>query len=292
MRITSRLAVVAGCIATLASSAAAQQQVNRRIAIAPDASIKVWLPAGSLRLVAWDRDSLVVEGTVAAGESFFFGGSGKAAKFGINEPPPGRVAQPAHLVVHVPRRGRVNVRSIAASIEATGVSGWFNTVAGDIRLTGVTEEVNAEAMDGSVHVDVTSPYVRARSASGPLTVAGRVEDLGAATVSGLLTVSASGVLRGRFESMTGRIVLDARLDPSASIDIDSHAAPVELRLAMPLTGLLDLTSVTGNITNGLDKRLPAASRKGRGQELTFDTGIEGPRIVVRSFKGSIVLRPR
>ena len=286
------LAVVVGCIATLASTAAGQVQVNRRIAIAPDASIKMWLPAGSLRLVAWDRDSLVVEGTVPAGERFFFGGSGKAAKFGIDDPAPGRVAQPAHLVVHVPRGGRVNVRSIAASVEATGVSGWFNTVAGDIRLGGVTEEVNAEAMDGSVHVDVTSPYVRARTASGSLTVAGRVEDLGAATVSGLLTVSATGILRGRFESMTGRIVLAPGLDEAATIDIDSHAAPIELRLATPLTGVLDLTSVTGTITNGLGKRLPTASRKGRGQELAFDTGTEGPRIVIRSFKGSIVLRPR
>jgi len=284
----SALAAFAWSVA-LASGAHAQQRVERRIAVASNVSVKIWIPAGSIRLIGWDRDSLVVEGTIGKGDSFFFGGAGTGAKFGVDEPPAGKPPQPAHLVAYIPRGGRVNVRTISGSIEATDLSGWFNTVAGDIRISGATQEVNAEAMDGSIHLGVTSPYARARTGSGSLTVAGGVEDLSAATVSGPITINTKGIVRGRFESVTGPIVLEAPLDRAATIDVDNHNGSVELRLAASLLGDFDLTSVTGSITNRFDKRSAVVSRQGRGQELAFVTSVKGPRIVVRTFKGSIVL---
>lgn len=289
-----RLAFASIALLALASAAplGAQQRVERRIAVAADVAIKIWLPAGSIRIVAWERDSLVVEGTVQAGGRFFFGGAGRAAKFGIDEPLPGEAAQAANLVAYVPRRARVSVRAVNASIEVAGVSGSYNTVAGDIRVSGQVEDLTVEAMDGTVHLDVTAPHVRARTASGALTVAGRIEDLAAATVSGAIDIRASVTARGRFESVTGPVTVSGRLDPAATIGIDTHSGSVDLRLVSPLGGALDLTSVTGRITNGLDKRMPLTSSKGRGHELSFDTGRAGPRITVRSFKGSIALRPR
>jgi len=285
----SALAAVAFAV-TVASTLQAQQRVERRIAVAGNVSVKIWIPAGSVRLIGWDRDSLVVEGTIGKGEAFFFGGAGAAAKFGVDEPPAGKPAQPAHLVAYIPRGGRVNVRTVGGSIESIDLSGWFNTVAGDIRLSGATDEVNAEAMDGSIHLDVVSPYARARTGSGALTAAGRVEDLSAATVSGPVTINTQGIVRGRFESVTGPIIVEAPLDRAATIDIDNHNGSVELRLAASLLGDFDLTSVTGSITNRFDKRSAVVSRQGRGQELAFVTSPKGPRIVVRTFKGSIVLR--
>ena len=292
MSMIARLALGALILAGLASPAGAQQRVSRRIAIAPDVAVKVWISAGRIRLVGWDRDSLVVEGTIGKGDSFFFGGSGSSAKFGVDDPPGGKLAQPADIVAYVPRGGRVSVRSVTGSIEASDLSGGFNTVAGDIRVTGTVSEVNAEAMDGAIHVAVTSPLVRARTGSGSLEVGGRVEDLLAATVSGPITVTTEGMIRARLESVTGTVVLDAPLERVAGIDVDSHNGPVELRLPASLVGDFDLTSVTGSITNEFDKRTPVVGRQGRGQELVFVSSPKGPRIVVRTFKGSILLRRR
>ncbi len=280
-------------LALFATPAIAQQRVAKRIAIAPDVSVKVWISAGRIKLVGWDKDSLVVEGTIGKGDTFFFGGEGSAAKFGVDDPPGGgKLAQPADIVAYVPRGGRVSVRSVTGSIEASNLSGSYNTVAGDIRVTGTTDEVHAEAMDGALHLAVTSPLVRARTGSGSLEVGGKVEDLSAATVSGPITVTADGVIRARLESVTGSVVLDASLDRAASIDVDSHNGPVELRLTPSLVGDFDLTSVTGTITNAFDKRTPVVGRQGRGHELVFVSSPKGPRIVVRTFKGSITLRRR
>ena len=287
-----RAVLFLAAIALPASDAAAQQRVSRRVAVSADVSVKVWVSAGSIKLVGWDRDSLVVEGTIGKGDSFFFGGAGGAAKFGVDDLPGGKLAQPVDLVAYIPRKGRVSVRSVTGSIEASNLSGAFNTVAGDVRVTGAVEEVQAEAMDGAVHLDVTSPMARARTGSGSLEVAGRIDDLAGATVSGPITVTAAGLVRGRFESVTGTIVIDAALDRAASIDVDNHNGAVELRLPPALTGDFDLTSVTGTISNDFDKRAPVVGRQGRGHELVFVTNPKGPRLVVRTFKGPIVLQAR
>ena len=292
-RITLQAVVGATLLAAFATSSLAQQRVSRRIAIAPNVSVKVWISGGSIRLVGWDKDSLVVEGTVGMGDGFFFGGQGSSAKFGVDDPTGGsKLAQPVDLVAYVPRGGRVSVRSVTGSIEASNLSGAYNTVAGDVRVTGTADEVHAEAMDGAIHLAVTAPLVRARTGSGSLEIGGKVEDLSAATVSGPITITTEGIVRGRLESVTGTVVLDAPLDRVASIDVDSHNGPVELRLSPSLLGDFDLTSVTGTITNAFDKRTPVVGRQGRGHELVFVTNPKGPRIVVRTFKGSISLRRR
>lgn len=286
---TLLVAVVLGAASTTAD---AQQRVSRRIAVDSNVAVKVWVSAGSIKLVGWDRDSLVVEGTIGKGDAFFFGGAGAGAKFGVDDLPGGKLAQPVDLVAYVPRRGRVSVRSVTGSIEANNLSGAYNTVSGDIRVSGKTDDLQAEAMDGAIHINVTSPIARARTGSGSLEVGGYVEDLSAATVSGPITITTEGIIRGRFETVTGTVVIDAPIERAASIDVDSHNGAVDLRLPPALTGDFELTSVTGTISNGFDKRAPVVGRQGRGQELVFVTSAKGPRIVVRTFKGPIALRAR
>ena len=270
----------------------AQTTISRGVPVNRDVGVKIWIPAGSIRLIGWDRDSLHVEGTLGKGETFYFGGAGSGAKFGVDESPAGRVSQPARLTAYVPRGARVNVRTVTASAEASDVSGWFSTVSGGIIVSGTAQEVQAEAIDGSIHLTVTSPFVRARTGSGTLTVAGHIEDLVGSTVSGPLTITAAGLARGRFESVTGAIIIAAPIDRAASIDIDNHNGPVELRLPSTVAADFDLTSVAGSITNYFDKRPPTTGRQGRGQELSFFTDPKGARIVVRTFKGMITLRQR
>ena len=273
--------------------AAAQIPVRRGTPVNRDVGVKISVPAGSLRIVGWDRDSLHVEGTIGNGDTFYFGGAGAGAKFGVEELPAlSRTALPARLTAYVPRGARVSVRTISASTEASDVSGWFNTVGGDIRVSGTAQELHTEAIDGSISLTVTSPYVRARTGSGTLSVAGRVDDLVASTVSGALTITADGLARARFESVTGAIVLAAPIARDASIDIDNHNGSVELRLPSSVAADFDLTSVAGSIANYFDKRPPTTGRQGRGQELSFYTDPKGAQIVVRTFKGTITLRQR
>lgn len=290
-RFLAATALVLGAL-HLASPAGAQTPVSRGLRLNRDAGASIWIPEGSVRLIGWDRDSLHVEGMVAKGVALMVGGGGTGAKLGIDQAPAGRIAPPANITVYLPRGARVNIRTAGASIHATDIGGWFNSVGGTIRVSGQANEVQAEAIDGSIQLDVTTPLARARTGSGALSVAGMIEDLVASTVSGSLTVTATGLARGRFESVTGAVVIDAPIDRTSSIEVDNHGGSVELRLPPSMSGDFELTSVAGTITNIFDKRVPAAGRQGRGQSLVFVTDAKGARVVVRTFKGAITIRRR
>ena len=91
----------------------ARVAVDRRSAIASDASIRFGGAISSLRIVGWDRDSLVITGTVPAGWRFdggvaagTLGGPGRGAKFFI-EAPSDVYPNGAALEVRVPTSARV-----------------------------------------------------------------------------------------------------------------------------------------------------------------------------------------
>jgi hypothetical protein len=73
-----------GCALLLAAAPlSAQQKIDRRIAIAPDASIRITNMAGMIRVTGWDVDSIAVVGSIPAGANFYFGGRGQASKMGV-----------------------------------------------------------------------------------------------------------------------------------------------------------------------------------------------------------------
>ena len=63
---------------------AAQQRIDRRMAVGSTAAIRISDLVGMVRLVGWDRDSLVVVGELPArAGQLYFGGSADAAKLGL-----------------------------------------------------------------------------------------------------------------------------------------------------------------------------------------------------------------
>src|SRR5579872_3520991 len=52
---------------------------------AANASVKLFVPNGSVQLIGWAHDSVLVRGTVARGEKFYLLGNAKGVKAGIDE---------------------------------------------------------------------------------------------------------------------------------------------------------------------------------------------------------------
>jgi hypothetical protein len=265
------------------------QRIERRLAVGANASIKAFVPTGSVSVVTWDRDSVVVTGTVADGETFFFGGNRRGAKFGV-EGSNSRESAPSHLVIHVPTTSLVSIKCASADIDATNASGWFYTVDGNIRLSGHSREVEAEAMSGDITMTVSAPWVRARTGSGTLTLGGQVTDADASSITGPVLISAAGLTRGKFGSVTGNVVFAAALGDGGIFDFDNHSGAVELRLPSATAGSFQLTTVEGTIDDNITALKPASLSASRGQTLAFRLGSGGAHVTVRTFKGTIRLR--
>jgi hypothetical protein len=287
------LAVVAG-----APSAAAQQKANHRFAVTPTASIRLFGDVGTLRIVGWDRDSVVLTGTLPTGARLDASRGGDPAKpsagMKIYVEVPRAPAPDAKLELRVPARARVWTKSGSADVEVVGLTGGLdiNIVGGSVRVACSPAELQVESMDGSVTIEGSPAWLRAKTATGDFVLRGGSEDAAISTVSGAVRVGDGRFERIKLTSVTGAIVFAGDLARAATLDVDTHAGPIELRLRTRPDADVDAATVTGTIENSLTPQRPIAGREGRGMELGFSSGSASARIVIRSFKGNIYLRAR
>ena len=257
----------------------------------PDVGIKIFVPTGSVRLVAWDHDSIVARGHVGPHAHFFFAhGEGKSSyKLGVEPQPLDAQVGPCEFVIDVPRRAKISVKAVDAAVTAEGVGGWFYTVSGAIHLSGDAEHVEAESIRGDVDLDVASMLVKARTGRGHMIVRGSPQDVDASTVGGPLDIATSTILRGRFGSVTGNIRYAATPAPGGVFEFSDHAGSVDLLLPRSASSKLELSSVTGAIANGFTQVSPASAV---AHSLTVRLGSGDAHMTVRTFKGAIRLLPQ
>jgi DUF4097 and DUF4098 domain-containing protein YvlB len=260
--------------------------------VGPTVPLKIYNPAGSVRVIAWDRDSVVVRGP-ARPFGFFFGGNPTAIKFGVNEftfgveEPRGDTAKTAHFVVWVPRHSQVNVKTASASIEAHGVSGVFHTVSGTIEVRDTVSTIDVESMTGNVDVNASASWLRARTSTGRLLIRGGVQDVDASTTDGLIDIATSSIFRGRFQSVNGDIRFVGSAANRALFEFSNHSGAVDFVLGRSTSAVFDLTSVTGVIENGLTRVQPVAAGP---HSMRLSVGNGDAQVTVRTFKGPIRLR--
>lgn len=261
--------------------------------VGPTVPLKIYNPAGSVRVIAWDRDSVSVHGHERP-EGFFFGGNPMALKFGVNEfmfgveePRAGGDAKPADFVVYVPRHSQVAVKTASAPIDATDVSGVFYTVSGTIQVRGNASTIDVESTTGNVDVTASASWLRARTSQGRLLIRGGVQDVDASTIDGAIDVATSSIFRGRFQSVGGDIRFAGAPSARAIFEFSNHSGAVDFVFGRSTSAVFEATSVTGPIENGITNVRPAASGP---HSLRLDIGRGDARITVRTFKGPIRLR--
>ena len=279
--------VLACLIGGASTGAASQETVERGYPVDADMALKLWVPAGSVRLRAWDLDSLHVRGTVDGG-SLFLGGARDSWKLMVEGE--GDEMAPAELDIRLPRGAQVSVKTITATIVAGGVTGWFNSVSGDVILDGTARRLEAETLDGDIAIDGRSPWLSVRTGSGTIKVEGLFRDVRASSVSGAISILNKLVDRGRFESVSGDIRYRGHFAAGSAVEFDSHSGTITLVLPENVSGRFRFTTITGAIDNAFSADRPAPRPEGVGEDLEFTAGEATTGIVVRSFKGTIRLR--
>lgn len=285
-----KLLVLAALIMA-AASADGQTRVNRGMALDPTAAVRIYNLVGSVRIRGWNRDSIAVRGVLGKGDVLHMGGSRQGMKMFV-EGMDDRNPAAADIELMVPARGKIWVKTATAGIDVRDVTGSLDlyVVSGAIRVAGNPSDVNAEAIDGSITIVGSPGWARAKSASGDVSIDGSISDLAATTVSGKIDVDGTRFEKGKFETVTGSIRFAGSFERSGLATFDSHSGTIEIGMPAGSPADLDAVSIAGTIVNKLSSARPSAGRYGRGAELTTSNG--GARVVVRSFKGSIVFLRR
>jgi len=289
MRVIGALPVLVIC----ATPAVAQRHVAERLSVAADASVRIVSLSGSVRVIGWDRDSIVVTGTVDESGRFYLGGGGRGAKMGVEPRMNDTDRVDAQLEVRVPTRARVWIKTESAAIDVSDVrSVDLYAVSGTIRVGGSAQQVYAESMDGAIEVTAGAPWARVKTATGNITLIGVRGDIAATTVSGTTDVRGGPYERARLESVTGDLRLEGALDRGGSFDFESHSGAIELVLGDSVDADFDVTSFQGSIMNGLTQATPNRAANAKRTTLVFTAGRGGAQVMIRSFKGMVHLLRR
>ena len=291
----ARRALTFASLALLAAvaSAEAQRALDSRRAVTPTASIRISGTFAELRIRGWNKDSVVVTGTVPNDAQFgggvlpTSGGPSPGAKFYVESP----TGIPAGtLEMRVPAGARVWAKAGSAAIDVQGVTGGLdlNVIGGSVHVVGSPRELTVEAMDAAITVEGSPPWARLKTASGDIILGAGSEDAAVTTVSGNIRI-AGRYERLRISSVTGPVAFNGDVIRGGSLDVDTHSGTVDLGFTPNLSADVDIATISGRIDNAFNKRAPIAGREGRGQELGFTAGTGGARIYVRSFKGNLKL---
>ncbi|HEU5050214.1 MAG TPA: hypothetical protein VFU00_07840 [Gemmatimonadales bacterium] len=287
MRRTACLLLAASAVLALRPAPLVAQGPARRFAVAPDASVRIVNLVGSVRVIGWDRDSLVVTGAPPEGGGTLLAGGGRAAVKVVVDAGPLPAVGTA-LEIHAPRMARLWIKSATAPIAVEGMRGEIDvaTVSGQISIRGAPSLLTAESMDGDLLIEAPARVTRLKTAGGAIVVTGAAGDVTATSVSGPIRLRGS-VITGRLESVSGEIVCNAGVAAGGRLDLQTHEAPITLLLP-PGAGVTVEASTYGGRTESM---IPgAAGKPTRAKAVQYVIGSGRAWAVLRSLKGDLTLR--
>lgn len=282
--------ILLGCL--LPAAVHAQKPLREARPADPAGAVRINNIAGTVHVIGWDRDSIVVEGTVPErGEPFVFHVSGANAKLGVwgDDQAASGAAQ---LRVYVPARSRVWLKTTTADVQVEQVRGGVDvsSVSGRIEVSGSPGEANLESMGGAVLAEVDTRVLRARTAGGDITIRGRVADAQVYTVSGLVSVNNKQVERGRFESVDGGVNYRGGVARASTVEFVTHSGTIDVALPAAIDADVRISSYQGEVHNLLGGKLEASGGKLKSREYALSLGRGGAELIIRTFKGTVRLR--
>ena len=132
-----------------------------------EGALRVVNMVGSVVVHGWNKDTVLVRGTLGAGDNFFMGGGYTGAKMFV-ESLNDRDPKPTRLEIWVPARVRLWIKTATANIDVSDVAGGLDlyVVSGTIDVTGNPHELNAEAIDGDIHITGSPSWVKGQECHG------------------------------------------------------------------------------------------------------------------------------
>jgi DUF4097 and DUF4098 domain-containing protein YvlB len=274
------------------SLAYADHTISERRSATPEGVVDLVDLAGSVEVLAWDREEVEVTGTLEeTSDRIEVTGSGNRISIsGVSHAASRHAGVEAKLIVHVPVRSTVTATLVTGDLDVEGVQGdvRLHTVSGDIK-GNVKGDVRVSTVSGSVHMTaLAARTLEAKTISGDIELTGGNGDVEVGTVSGTAKVSLGTVTRARFKSISGDLSAKLTLSPDARIEGESISGEVDLEFASVPDTQFDVQSFSGEINNCFGPK-PTKSDYGTGSRLAFGSGESHGRVRIVTQSGSIKL---
>ncbi len=205
---------------------------------------------GRIQVRAWERNEVKIAGTLGDGvEKLVIEGDRQHLVVRVQYPDHsgwgGNKTGPTDLQLMVPLRAELEIDSVSADIDVSGVAPAklsIDSVSGDVVVAAAPKEINVETVSGDLRLTVNSADINAQSVSGEMRLHGRMNgDIDAETVSGNIDIVVNG-------------------ERVRELSVNTVSGNADIRTALAANGEISLESVSGNLSLSMPRNLSARVR--------------------------------
>lgn len=278
---------------TLASPVIAEE-INQTLDADPNGRVIVTNLSGSVEVSGWDRNQVEVTGELGDDvDEFIFERDGRQVlvKVKVPERSWGRKKVSSELVIRVPAGSALEVATVSADIDVSGVNGEqdLQSVSGDITSEAFEADVDAETVSGDVELrgNGTAGDWELSSVSGDINARDLSGTIDAESVSGDIEILNGAFTRVSSETVNGDMDLGLSLRDGGKLDAESVNGSIDIRFQGDVSARFDIETFNGRIRNCFGPKPKRADKYAPGWELSFTEGGGNSRVSVTTLNGSI-----
>jgi DUF4097 and DUF4098 domain-containing protein YvlB len=269
------------------AAALGQQQTDTTFAIRAGSRVEVETFGGEINVKTWNRNEIRVQATHGRRDVISIDARGSSVSIEAE----GRVGPATDVTFNltVPTSVSLDLSGVYTEIKVEGVTGDIDaeTVQGSITVTGGAR-LKLESVEGNIIVDRARGRVSVNTVNRGIRVSNSIGDVEAETVNGPIILT--GVQAGNVDLATvnGRIVYDGTIRDGGDYAITSHNGGIWVVVPEKAGVTVDVSTFNGD----LDSSLPITFTGDRGSKrrMNFVFGNGRAHLDLESFGGDIHLR--
>lgn len=281
-------------------NALAGTPIQLRHAASATARISISNIAGSVNVIAWDRNEVQLGGELGEGaEPLAITGDNDALSIKV-EPRGGSgwfrfggdsKMAPTTLELHVPRAASLDVNVISAPLVIDGLAGGnikVNTISGSARINARTPSLDVDSVSGSIEFAGHAEQAALQTVSGEILAPALGSKARLQTISGRIQAGGGPWQTLSLSTVSGDMQLTGALAAGGNIDVDSMSGDVQLKLPADTSATLHASSFSGDLHS--DFGTPIRADRGPGSSLDARLGTGDAKIHIETFSGNLRVR--
>jgi DUF4097 and DUF4098 domain-containing protein YvlB len=281
------------CESTLAASST---EFSKRVRAGSSDHISVSNVAGAVRVLAWDRPEVEVQGQLGEGvDRVEVQQRGASVDIRVVARQPRRDSY-ANLDIRVPAGSELEVSTVSASIAVDGVRGRsrLKSVSGSIRSNGQGGDLEAKSVSGSIEMNGSGQpgRLRASTVSGGVRLGRVTGEVEASSTSGSLRIDAETVDRVQLKSVSGSVSFKGRLLKSGDLEAETVSGSINVIVAADVGYDYDISTFSGAIRSCFDEEELSSRSRSPGSRLSGQRGKGDGNLRIRAMSGSVTLCDR
>lgn len=266
----------------------------------PTTRVHVSNISGSVSVVAWDRNEVLVTGQLGEGAKPLVIQGNRDDLIIKVEPQSGsgwfnwggdsRMGATT-LELHVPKAASLDVNVISAPLVIDGLDGGnitVNTVSGKARVNARTPSIKVDSVSGGIQLAGHAERADLQTVSGEILAPSLGSTVALQTISGRIQAAGGPWQKLTLSTVSGDVQLTGGLAADGSLSVDSMSGDVQLLLPASTSASLHASSFSGDLRS--DFGTPRQPEHGPGSSLDARLGGARGKINVETFSGDLRIR--